>query len=340
MCYNGDMAQALKDERACFPRGQQNKFILLATERAKGLETLAHSISVCPRTVRDWRREKFLMPYRAADLIAKRYKIELPHALKTKEKYWYVHIGAQKGGFASFKKQGGQIGDPTIRKQKWYEWWETEGKFKDTPIFHALPFKQPRPSEHLAEFMGIMMGDGGMSNRQMTITLHHVDDLEYSKFVIRLIEEMFGIKPAVYHYAKDSVNDIVISRTGLVRYMHDLGLPIGNKIKQNIDIPGWIKKNPRYLKACARGLFDTDGSVFAHRYRVNGKLYSYKKICFSSTSIPLRDSVFNYWKSLGLSARISQEVDVRIECQDDVKKYFKIMGTQNPKHWKRYKSLV
>ena len=41
------------------------------------------------------------------------------------------------------------------------------------------------------------------------------------------------------------------------------------------------------------GNIDTDGSVVIHKYIVNGKQYTYKKINFSSALIPLLKSVFN-----------------------------------------------
>jgi len=62
---------------------------------------------------------------------------------------------------------------------------------------------------------------------------------------------------------------ILLSRVELVRHLHNLGLKIGNKVKQLLDIPDWIKVNPEYSKVCLRGLIDTDGCVFRHNYKVN-----------------------------------------------------------------------
>lgn len=191
----------------------------------------------------------------------------------------------------------------------------------------------------MAEFVGIVLGDGGISDKQVTITLNSRDDKEYSTFVIRLIKNLFGVKPSLYHDSKYLAMDIVVSRTKLVKFCTErLGLKKGNKIKQQIDIPDWIKKNKKFSIVCLRGLIDTDGSVFVHRYRVKEKWYSYKKLSFTSYSKPLRRSVYEIMKSNGLNPRLSKNRDVRLDSVEDIKKFFDIIGSSNPKHLKRYKN--
>jgi intein/homing endonuclease len=141
----------------------------------------------------------------------------------------------------------------------------------------------------------------------------------------------------VYHDAKNSVNDIVISRTELVKFLVSLGLPIGNKVKQKIDIPIWIRRSKDFLVACIRGLIDTDGCVFVHSYKIKNKIYQYKKLAFSNRSKPLIKTVYDSLKKFGFSARITKyDKDIRIESRNDIKKYFKIFGSHNPKHLKKY----
>ena len=130
--------------------------------------------------------------------------------------------------------------------------------------------------------------------------------------------------------------DITISRRELVEFCIKLGLVSGNKIKQQIDIPQWIKNNPKYLLACVRGLVDTDGSIYTHSYRVNGKMYNYKKLSFASMSRPLRNTVCIVLSELGMKPRVTQEREVRIEDSGDTALYMKIIGTHNPKHLRRF----
>lgn len=192
------------------------------------------------------------------------------------------------------------------------------------------------------EFIGIMMGDGGMSARQIFITLRHIDDKKYTKFAMQMIYRLFGLRPSLRHIPKNSVNSIVVSRTNLVKYLHSLGLPIGDKIKQGLDIPNWIKNNQKLRLACIRGLVDTDGSIFTHSCKVNGKERRYKKLCFTTASKPLLRSVHEILQGLGLTVRFAKgnKKEIHIDSIECMKKYFKIVGSHNPKHLKRYDSMI
>jgi len=331
------MAKQSNSKRAFLPKKQQEKFINKILSKIP-IKKAAKLCNLSERTIRDWRRTKFSMDLKLIQRLSKTINIPLPRNIKIKNRYWYVKNGSLAGGIAVFKKYGRVGGDQEYRKKKWFEWWEKEGKFKKHPIINVcLPVEKPKKSDELAEFIGILVGDGGITKRQITITLNHIDDKEYSKFVIKLIKKLFNVKPSVYHDAKNSVNDIVISRTELVKFFVLLGLPIGNKVKQQIDIPKWIKTNKNFLIACLRGLVDTDGCIIKHCYRVNGKIYNYKKLAFSSRSSPLIKTVHNSLKKFGFSARITKyEKDVRIESKNDMQKYFKLIGSHNPKHLRKY----
>lgn len=329
----------MDDDRIRFLAGKQTEFINNVILKTGGIPAMAAVLKVSARTIRDWRREKFTMSYETLKAISRLYKIPIPKNIQHEKKFWYVTKGARQGGLASYKKQGGVIGNPVVRAQNWREWWGREGKAKPMPAnFYPLPFSRPEKSVELAEFMGIAMGDGGMTNRQLIITLNHITDLAYSRFVVRLIKKLFHITPAVYHVPKNSVNNIVISRSGLITYLHSLGLPIGHKIRQNLDMPDWIKENSDYTIACIRGLVDTDGSVFTSRYKVNGKEYSYKKLSFCSASPPLVKTVRTFLEGQGFHVHVGHGRDIRIESIAGMKHYMKLIGSHNAKHLKRYKN--
>jgi hypothetical protein len=206
--------------------------------------------------------------------------------------------------------------------------------------FYPLPFMQAEKSIALAEFIGIMMGDGGTTHRQLSISLHHIDDLAYCKFVVALIKKLFAVTPTIRHIPSRSVNIILISRSKMIKYLHELGLPVGNKVKQNFDIPPWVKERREYMIACVRGLIDTDGCIFIHRYRVNGKLYSYKKLDFCSYSQPLLKTVKNFLEELEIHTRVAGGVDVRIESKAGIELYMQLIGSHNDKHLKKWKSKI
>jgi hypothetical protein len=203
----------------------------------------------------------------SARTLSKRTGIPLPSTIRVRSRYAHVKSADLKGARVVMAKYGRVPVHEKHRAERWHVWWESVGKLK--PIhtnFTAKPIHTPKHSALLAEFVGIMMGDGGISKYQACITLHHIDDREYIDFVVSMIKKLFHLTPSLYHLPHNSVYNIVVSRIEMVRYLHTLGLPIGNKVKQEIDIPDWIKKNKKFAIACVRGLMDTDGSVFTHSY--------------------------------------------------------------------------
>ncbi len=325
--------------RVFFSQGKQKKFINIILSKLSVKES-AKLCNFSERTIRDWRRGKFSVDLKALRKLCKKTGISFPSNIKLKDDYWYTAYGSSAGGLAVYKKYGRIGGDPEYRKKKWYEWWNREGRYKQHPITKiCLPIKKPRKSENLAEFVGIVMGDGSITKKQIIVTLHYKDDEKYSKFVVNLIKKLFNVHVGRYSYIKSSAIKIIISRRELIRFcVERLGLKQGNKVKQQIDMPDWIKRNKQYAIACVRGLVDTDGCVFTHRYKVNRKWYSYKKFCFTSFSKPLRQSVFDILKDNGLRARLAGKRDVRIDSKEDMNTYFRLFGFHNPKHLKRYKN--
>jgi len=322
--------------RAFLPKGQQRKFIKKILLRIP-IKEAAKLCNLSERTIRDWRRELFSMDYKAIQKLCKKTNVPLPKNIRTKNRYWYTSIGSPAGGIAVFKKYGRIGGNPEYRKKKWYEWWEREGRYKTNFITFVKPIQKPSYSEKLAEFAGIILGDGGINQRQVVITLHRKDDKEYSKFIVSLIKKLFNVPVGTCDRKESLATNYIVSRSELVRFCTEkLGLKKGNKVKQQVDIPNWIKQNKQYAIACVRGLVDTDGCVFNHRYKVKARWYSYKKLSFTSYSRPLRESVFNILKNNGLNPRLAQDKDIRIDSIEDMKKYFKTFESHNPKHLRKY----
>jgi hypothetical protein len=320
--------------------GSQKKFLQTLLSRISVKEA-AKLCGVSERTIRDWSQERFSMDYKALKILCNKIHFPFPSDIKLKDRYWYVKKAASKGGKMLIEKYGKVPCDSEYRKKKWHQWWEKEGKYKKHPIIGVTkPIKKPRFSKELAEFVGILLGDGCISQYQISISLNYKNEKDYGKFVKSLIKKLFDVPVSTYWDKKYSRLVLTVSRNELVRFcIEKLGLNQGNKVKQQIDIPNWIKQNKSYLTACVQGLMDTEGSVFSHKYRVNGKIYSYKKISFKNSSYPLIKSVYNFLKGIGLNhPRITKNFrEVRIENKDDVEKYFQLIGFHNPKNLKRYK---
>ena len=72
------------------------------------------------------------------------------------------------------------------------------------------------------------------------------------------------------------------------------------------------------------------------RTHVNAKRYAYKKLCFCSYFPPLQLSVAKILADFGMHSRITRH-DIRLDSVADMKKHFMIIGSNNPKHLKRYR---
>lgn len=328
-------------ERVIFPNGKQAEFIeKVAQETQYSNKELARIVGVHSRTLRDWRRGKFSISYPALKKLCQISGLPQPLNIKIEQPFWYAMKGARLGAQRAKEKYGQYpifLCQDDYRRKQWHKWWRTKGKF--LPNNHHIGLRKkilrPRKSRLLAEFLGIVMGDGGLTDYQLTITLHATDDREYSQFVIRLIYSLFGLNPSIRK--RESVINIVISRKDLVELCGENGLKVGNKIRQKIDMPIWIKNNLNHRIACLRGLVDTDGCVFNHRYRIKGKSYSYKKLSFTSMSEPLLSSVQETLKQLDFHPRLTARREVRLDSQKDMTRYFSIIGSHNPKHLTRYR---
>ena len=335
--YNGDIAELIIKMRVLFKKGKQKKFLDKILSKIS-INEAARICGLSERTIRDWRREKFLPQDSVLRKLCRKTSILFPSNIELKDDYWYTAHGSSAGGLAVYKKYGRIGGDPEYRKKKWREWWEQKGRYQKHPLIGIVkPIKKPRFSSELAEFVGIVLGDGSITPKQVQISLNKYDDKEYVPFIKTLIKKLFNLKTGTYNDRKSDGVKLQVSSVELINYLLKLGLKIGNKIKQQIDVPDWIKQNKKYAVACMRGLIDTDGSIFTHRYKVNGKWYKYKKLCFTSYSEPLRESVFNILKENGLNPRLAQKRDVRLDSIKDMQTYFQLIGFRNPKHLKRYK---
>lgn len=327
---------SISERLVCADKNSQKSFLLeIKIGSSTTWKELAVVSGVTVRTLTDWARGKFNMSADAARILSKKYRTPLP-ALSCTEP-WGGHLKTigSLGGKAVYKKYGHIGGDLEQRTQKWLAWFHKKGK--ELAHLKRKSITLPRKNEKLAEFVGIMMGDGGISKRQVTISLNVVDDYMYSIFVRGLLFQLFGVKPSVRKRKGACAIDIYVSRTDLVDACKKWGLKIGNKIRQGLDIPAWIRNNSRFEQACIRGLIDTDGCVFTHAYTVNNKRYEYTKMNFTTASKPLLISMHTLLTKNGLRPRIAQSKRIYLDSMHDVKRYFEIIGSHNPKHLRKYR---
>lgn len=329
------MAKYIISDRVVFAGKRSQARFLLGIKKESGLSwvDLAHKLKINPRTIRDWSKGKYNMSMNAASILSKEFKTSLPKISKIVS--WKKHLKsiAKNGGLKNFEKNKGASLKNLKRQENWQKWWEVVGNHKS--FLRRKKIKIPIKDHKLAEFVGIMIGDGGVAPYHISITLNSRRDFEYSKFVFNLLHELFEVRPKVYRNKKNLALNIILHGVNIVDFCQSIGLKKGNKLNQRLDVPGWVKRNGLFVKACLRGLFDTDGSIFVHRYSVKNKDYEYIKASFSSKSVDLIKSVWVMLKKYHFNARITKNhQEVRLETKKDLEMFRKIVGSNNPKHIK------
>lgn len=199
--------------------------------------------------------------------------------------------------------------------------------------------KYPERSVELAELIGIILGDGGLpGNHQLTIAFNKKTDQEYSLYLRSILRRLFSVDCYTHYRRNNNGANIIVSSSNLVDFLIKHGLVTGNKVKNQVDIPEWINRSIEYQKACLRGLVDTDGSFYRHKYKVNGKKYKYLKLCFTNCSRPLLQSTLRILENIKIKAYLKGD-HVSVYSGSDVKKYFKEVGSHNPKHALKFKNI-
>ncbi len=286
------------------------------------------------RTVADWKRGKFNMSEQDFLRLVNIACLEI-------DKLDPVYIDENKrrreiaslGGKAQWKKNG-YIGSRVDRVKGGNASYLAR-KSNISDIFTKNTVIKPTLNSRLAEFVGISMGDGSITDYQVIISLNNEDDVEYIDFVKHLTKELFGLEPKVLKRKYSKCSNVVLSGVELVEYLVSVGLPKGDKIRAGLDIPEWILRDENLLKSCIRGLFDTDGSIYLETHTIKGKKYSYSRWSFVSASEPLRETVYEVLNNLGFEPKLRMNRSVNLERFTDIDKYFKMIGSSNPKHMQR-----
>ena len=188
------------------------------------------------------------------------------------------------------------------------------------------------PSEYspgLAEFFGIMLGDGHVSHFQTFVTLG-TKELPYVLYVQKLIKKIFGVRPSISTRAT-GYHDIYIGSVVITKWLREQGL-VTHKVRYQVAAPHWISKTTAYQERFLRGFFDSDGSIYLLRYGV--------QLEFTNYSRPLLESLHMMLKGLGYKTSKVSFPRIYITRRTDVKRFFRNIKPKNPKHQIRFKDFT
>jgi len=202
--------------------------------------------------------------------------------------------------------------------------------------FHYLNKKRgelifPNLSEKLAEFFGIMLGDGHLSHGQIWVFINNNIDRKYRNYVKNLLKFLFGVEAGCNYRKKEDMKNLFLSSVDLVRYLKEKGLYATNKVKAQVDIPSWVFTKDSYKRSFLRGFFDTDGSIYRLRFGV--------QMAFCNRSIPLLQSTRKILLELGYFPSKISSYNVYLTRKSNLYRYVAEIGFGNPKHFKRAKEF-
>jgi len=201
-----------------------------------------------------------------------------------------------------------------------------------------------KPSKEFAELIGVILGDGSIWSKNNYYYLRICGDSEKDReyllnYVKPLFETIFNKKMFVYKHKNHKEIFLSIGSKDVVFTLNYWGLLAGNKKHNNQGIPKWIFESEDYLKACVRGLIDTDGSLCP----ITGRDYDY--IWFSSNIKNLRKTFSLAMNQLGFrnskwNIRKNRTPDTYIGNKKDIEKYIQTISFKNDRHLRKLNAPV
>jgi intein/homing endonuclease len=308
----------------------KNYFNLLKKHANSSWSSIAVELGFSSRQLRDWRSGKFSIPSKTVYLIKEKYGINIPSGIVIKEDGWHMKDAASKGGKRRYELYG-NIGT-LVGRRKGGQNSSKIHKINNTGFKLAKKILIPRKNLNLSEIIGAFIGDGGITKGQARIFLSLKKDRPYANHIESLIEKSFGIKAPDYERPYKSTIEIVISSVKLVRYLHKLGLPVGDKNNQGLDIPDWIQKKKSFQLSCLRGIFDTDGCTYIDSHKYKNKIYRNLGVAYTSYSPNLITSIVGILTNLGYNPTVKSKNRIFLRREKEIIRFFKEVNPANLRH--------
>ena len=301
---------------------------------ARSYKELASQLKIPFKTLQDWLYEE--LRYFPSKIVPPEIFDNLEILDKQKDN-WGMIEGGKKTYKIILKKYGLQ----EIRKR------QTKGGKKSKR--KNQPFTLDITNPLFLEFYGILLGDGWIGkyiykekiNFLIGISGHLKLDRDFLIYCQMNIQELFKRKAYLKEKPKYNALEINFSHKSFLEELNrELGFPIGKKI--NLRISKKIaSQGYNRLKHVIRGIFDTDGSFYLDK-TPSGK--AYPCISIEMKAPILIGQVYECLISEGFKVNFQQrnfgKCRITLKGRRQLDKWMKEIGSSNPKHLNKIKTLV
>ncbi|MDD5649892.1 MAG: LAGLIDADG family homing endonuclease [Candidatus Nanoarchaeia archaeon] len=188
----------------------------------------------------------------------------------------------------------------------------------------------------LAEFIGIMLGDGNIYSKDGThrivVTGHCEEDYDYlTNYVKPLIKNLFGREASLWNHKNKNAIALAVYSKILTENLITLGLVAGTK---TMKIPKFIKTKKEYIAKFIRGVADTDFSISFTK-----KHHTYPLITGSFSNKEFTEEIISLLKNFDMKANLYSKCHhgfmiykLDLYGRENLQKWMKNIGFSNPKH--------
>lgn len=302
--------------------GKQRSLILLLVDKVGSLKNIAENMQLSYSSLKKYAQESLLLPENIFEEIIKQLNYSKDNlSFSYLDAHWGRKIGSKNGMKALEKKYPEKI-----------KLWRKNALIKSHEN-RLKKIKIPQFNESLAEFIGVYLGDGSLTEYFMKIAGDKRYDLPYFDYLNKIAFNNFGVIGKIYPEKETNQLSLVFFSKQLCNYFTDkLGIKIGDKIRNKTIIPDFILKDKSLSLACLRGLVDTDGCV-SRRGR-NGSQFT---ITFTNHNIYLLLQVKEISDNHNFFTFFSEkEKCIGTNNYEKIKEYFSKVGSSNLRHIVRY----
>jgi len=211
-----------------------------------------------------------------------------------------------------------------------------------------------KPSKELAEFIGILAGDGHVS---FNTKRYHISicgdsrlDINYLKYVRNLFNKLFNIDTNITIRKGSNCALIEFESRGVLNFLRNI--KYYKHHSRNIRIPDWILINDYYLISLIKGVADTDFSLMLYK---NRKLYPhYPVISLTSADKEFIILISNFLESQGFNVDLildDRRFDkrfgktwilfrLRLSGRQNLDLWMKLIGFRNQRHLNKYNEYL